>query len=118
HECIGFDTVIAYESCAIPFQTVEKTSTPSNCGLGNSELEIKYARNAHTKMILLSGGRGIAGRQILHRLSGEVKDVIPVMGIQAQPQPLTTAFGYNAVWDSSEPRIPNGSVRIGADTLH
>ena len=83
-------------------------------------------------MALLSGGRGIAGRQILHEITGWVKDVVPALGIEAQPQPPLpnlTAIGYplfdsgypysNPMPLSFQPNVPFTQVHIGGlGTLH
>jgi hypothetical protein len=91
-----------------------------------------YTRHAQTQMALLSGGRAIPGLYILHRITGWVKDVLPVYGPEAQPrEPHLSPYAlYNPgsyypyvpttpTALALEPNVPNTMVHIGGfGTLH
>ncbi len=91
-----------------------------------------YRRHAHTEVRLLSGGRAIPKLYILHQITGWVKDVIPALGIEAQPlglpsppYPLSFPSDDNHFWPPTptalalEPNVPNKQVHIGGlGTLH
>jgi hypothetical protein len=119
--------MLGYESC-----NVENSYTNVTGGyISNIVIHI-YRRNAQTTMSLLSGGRAIPGRQILHKISGWVKDVIPAYGKEAQPPPLTEspninrlspyALSYAGGYPTAlalEPNVPNARVQIGGlGSLH
>ena len=76
-----------------------------------------YTRRAHTVMALLSGGRAIPGRQILHEISGWVKHVPPPYVDGKQP-PYCDTIEYQQTWYYYLPTLPNSSVHLLRDTLH
>jgi hypothetical protein len=69
-----------------------------------------------TTMALLSGGRAIPGRQILHEISGWVKH-IPAAYLEAQPS-YDYANNGSATWFANLPNLPNTSVHLLGNTLH
>ena len=80
-----------------------------------------YTRHAHTAMALLSGGRAIPGRQILHEISGWVKHIPPPY--TGGPPPYHDYFfptgGYPTyTWFHDLPTVPNSSVHLLGNTLH
>ena len=72
-----------------------------------------YTRHACTVLALLSGGRAIPGRQILHEIHGWAKHIPPPYADGQQPP-----YYYQFTWFNNLPGLPNGAVHLLANTLH
>lgn len=112
---ISQNTPLGCEHCDVQRHT--KATIYTDYGWTEDQIEHAYKRNAQTTMSLLSGGRGIPGRMILHEISGWVKDVIPTLGVEAQPPYLTVYLGQTTAF-SLQPNVPNNVVHLLGGTLH
>ena len=82
-----------------------------------SQTNHRYTRRAHTVLELLSGGRAIPGRQILHEISGWAKHMPPPYVNGKQP-PYYDIFYYQYTGFHSLPCVSNNLVHLLANTLH
>jgi hypothetical protein len=115
----SMNTPLGSEYCDVQnnYNTLTTIFYPFLGGYGDLSVHHTYTRFAQTTMELLSGGRAIPGRQILHQIQGWAKNVSPPLGIEAYPP-------YWPVWAGSPtafglaPALPNKSVHLLGDTLH
>ena len=112
---IGLDKPLGCEVCEV--QNNYDTDIFDDYTWEESQAQHTYTRQAHTVLALLSGGRAIPGRKILHEISGWAKHM-PGPYNNGQQPPYYDVYYYQYTGFHSLPCVSNSLVHLLGNTLH